>query len=427
MGEKQARGGMDVDRQIFERARALSTLTKLRVQVMDAGGQVLDQAGDTSEYCRIFSKYLPEGETCEKLHMLASRRAVDIGEAYLFTCHSSVCHIVLPRLSGDEFDGAVLLGPFLIGELDSVLLADVCKRYPMPADALLDMFEAAGRLPQFSAEETRALCKLVYDLFGGSEGLSDKLKRAQQQRLIGESIQTYKGFENSVIEYPYEKERALAAHVKEGDITNARKVLNDLLGFALFQSNGELETIKSCTAELCVLLSRAAMEVSAEHERMLNINRAFMRTLWQARTIEDLCYFMQEAVERFCQCVFPQQGVGEREMVQRAIRYINLNYMERVTLCDLAREVHLSEAYFSTIFKRGYGTSFREYLNAVRIDHAKRLLQHGGMTVTEIALSVGFESQSYFSKAFHAATGESPKGYRKRVREASGAYSATRP
>ena len=77
--------------------------------------------------------------------------------------------------------------------------------------------------------------------------------------------------------------------------------------------------------------------------------------------------------------------------------------------------MHLSESYFSSIFKKGCGASFREYLNAVRIDEARRLLDLNQQSVTEIALMVGFESQSYFSKVFRAVTGMSPKEYRTKV------------
>ena len=76
---------------------------------------------------------------------------------------------------------------------------------------------------------------------------------------------------------------------------------------------------------------------------------------------------------------------------------------------SVAREVHLSESYFSTLFKKRCGTSFTEYLNAVRIEESKRLLAQGDLNVTEAAVRVGFASQSYFSKVFRRVTGMSPR------------------
>ncbi len=402
---------------IRERAEALGTLAALPVQVLDEGGRAEMRCGGPCEYCRIFKRFLKPGESCETLHALAGRRAMDLGESYIFTCHAGVYHIVMPLVSGSEFEGAVLLGPFILGAMDSTLLQEVARRYRLPTDALLDMYDAASGLRALSAEEAGALCRMVRFLFGALDGgaLEARRGRAQQQSRIGESIQTYKGFQTAGPAYPLEKERLLVRHVRSGDASEAKALLNDLLGYALFASGGTLEVVKACTAELCALLSRAAIEGGVQTVEALAMNRSFMRSLWQASTTEDLCYHMQEAVERFCESAFPPGAVAERDVIQQATRFINIHFSEPLTLADVARSVHLSESYFSTVFKKGCGASFREYLNAVRIDEARRLLDLNQQSVTEIALAVGFESQSYFSKVFRAVTGVSPKEYRTKV------------
>ena len=402
---------------IRERARSLGAVTGLPVQVLDENGRAEVRLGGPCEYCKIFKRYLKPGETCESLHTLASRRAMDLGESYIFTCHAGVYHIVMPLVSGLEFIGAVLLGPFMLGTMDSTLLHEVAKRYQLPVDALLDMYDAAGALKCLSTEEAGALLRLVRYLFCPSEvpALDDRRGRALQQNRISESIQTYKGFQDVALAYPLEKERALVRHVRSGDVAEAKALLNDLLGYALFASGGTLEVVKACTAELCALLSRAAIEGGVETLDALAMNRSFMRSLWQAATVEDLCYHMQEAVERFCHSAFPPASPPERDVIQQATRFIMIHFAEPLTLLDVAKSVHLSESYFSSMFKKGCGASFREYLNAVRVDEAKRLLDLGQQSVTEVALAVGFESQSYFSKVFRSVTGMTPKEYRMKV------------
>lgn len=402
---------------IRDRASALGTVTGLPVQVLDVNGRAEAQLGGPCEYCKIFKRFLRPGETCESLHALASRRAMDLGESYIFTCHAGVYHIVMPLVSGSDFAGAVLLGPFILEAMDPSLLQEVSGRYKLPVDALLDMYDAASELKSLTTEEAGALLRMVSYLFCPSEApaLDDRRGRAQQQSRIGESIQTYKGFQEAGLTYPLEKERALVRHVRSGDVAEAKALLNDLLGYALFASGGTLEVVKACTAELCALLSRAAIEGGVETLDALEMNRSFMRSLWQAATVEDLCYHMQEAVERFCHSAFPPTSLAERDVIQQAMRYIKIHFAEPLTLADVAKSVHLSESYFSSLFKKGCGSSFREYLNAVRVEEAKRLLDLMQQSVTEIALAVGFESQSYFSKVFRAVTGMTPKEYRMKV------------
>ena len=83
-----------------------------------------------------------------------------------------------------------------------------------------------------------------------------------------------------------------------------------------------------------------------------------------------------------------------------------------VTLEDVANEVHLAPSYFSTLFKQSTGSSFREYLNMVRIEESKRLLMTTEHSISDIALATGFEDQSYFTKIFKKHTGLTPKQYR---------------
>lgn len=403
---------------LSERMRALHGLTGLNVRALDATGGTLAMCGEDVDYCRLFRRYLPQGETCDALHALAGRRALDLGEAYLFNCHAGVCHIAMPLVRAGEFEGSILLGPFVIGECDPQIVQETARRYSIPVDSALDMLGMCGELTVLSPEHTGALCRVVRYVFDDWEAVGSELEPARrhqvQQNRIGETIQMYKGFSSSAPTYPYEKERQLVACVKDGDVSGANAMLNELLGFALFSTGGDLEGIKSHTAALCSLLSRAAIDGGVATGEALDMNRAYMRKIWQASTIDDICYMMQDIVERFSSSAFPGHGAGGPSAyfaLKRAMNYIALNFASDITLSGVAHEVHLSESYFSTLFKKVCGTPFTEYLNAVRVDESKRLLASGDLNVTEVAGRVGFTSQSYFSKVFRRVTGMSPRQY----------------
>ena len=74
--------------------------------------------------------------------------------------------------------------------------------------------------------------------------------------------------------------------------------------------------------------------------------------------------------------------------------------------------VPLSPAYFSDLFKKETGSNFSEYLNKVRIDNAKLLLENDDLPLIEVSLLCGFEDQSYFTKIFKKLTGTTPKKYK---------------
>ncbi len=71
---------------------------KLPIQVIDEDGNFLESFGDTGKFCSFFQKHLPPEDTCQKMHVGASKRAISLGEPYIFSCHAHLNHIVYPLI-----------------------------------------------------------------------------------------------------------------------------------------------------------------------------------------------------------------------------------------------------------------------------------------------------------------------------------------
>ena len=79
----------------------------------------------------------------------------------------------------------------------------------------------------------------------------------------------------------------------------------------------------------------------------------------------------------------------------------------------LAENENLNPSYFSKLFSQEMGTPVKAYILSVKIDTAKNMLEKSDYSVSEIAFSLGFSSQSAFTAAFKKLTGETPARYRK--------------
>ncbi|MBP3886047.1 MAG: helix-turn-helix transcriptional regulator [Cellulosilyticum sp.] len=99
--------------------------------------------------------------------------------------------------------------------------------------------------------------------------------------------------------------------------------------------------------------------------------------------------------------------------VDKIIKYICKHYAEDLTLTSIAEEFYISPFYLSKIFKRSTNLSIVEYINSLRIRHAKELLENSSTKIAEIAEIVGFSSSSHFSRTFKLLTGLSPQQYKK--------------
>ena len=100
-------------------------------------------------------------------------------------------------------------------------------------------------------------------------------------------------------------------------------------------------------------------------------------------------------------------------LISEVTGYINTHYAEPLSLETLSGIFYVSACYLSRIFRRYTGSSFVEYLSAVRIKEAKRRLASTGESVTEIALGVGFRSVTHFGRVFRELIGLSPLAFRR--------------
>lgn len=101
--------------------------------------------------------------------------------------------------------------------------------------------------------------------------------------------------------------------------------------------------------------------------------------------------------------------------ISRAIRTIEYNYNNKITVQGLAESLYLNEAYFSRLFKEKTGMSPKQYLLNVRLNRAKELLLATDYPISEISAATGFSDPLYFSKLFFKREGISPSNYRKGI------------
>ncbi|MFA7372098.1 MAG: AraC family transcriptional regulator [bacterium] len=106
-------------------------------------------------------------------------------------------------------------------------------------------------------------------------------------------------------------------------------------------------------------------------------------------------------------------------VVKDIMKYVEERYVERIALDDLAAFVSLSPSYLSSLFKRITGTSVVSYINSIRVEKAKELLNDSKLRINDVAERVGFEDTYYFSRIFKKLEGLSPLHYRNALRKIS--------
>lgn len=109
----------------------------------------------------------------------------------------------------------------------------------------------------------------------------------------------------------------------------------------------------------------------------------------------------------------PKESSLNKKRINEICKYIYENCDKIDSVGSLAQMTHLSESRFSHLFSETVGVSPQSYILRAKTDMAKELLANTDISVGQIATSVGFNDQNYFSRAFKRFTDMSPTEYRR--------------
>lgn len=104
----------------------------------------------------------------------------------------------------------------------------------------------------------------------------------------------------------------------------------------------------------------------------------------------------------------------EYNLIDDILSLLNNNLYSKITLEYISQQTYYSKAYLNSIFNKHMGTSIMQYYNTLKIKEAKKLLRNE-QAPSSIALQLGFESATYFTKAFKKQTGMTPSAYKKQI------------
>lgn len=127
---------------------------------------------------------------------------------------------------------------------------------------------------------------------------------------------------------------------------------------------------------------------------------------WKAQQTERirLTYEKMESVRK-------NSGMG---VVGEVMAYARQHYREPVSIRQVAELFYVNAAYLGRVFQKSVGVGFKQYVNDLRMEEAKRLLRQTDLRIYEIAQQIGFSESKYFIAKFTETVGESPSEYRKR-------------
>lgn len=154
-------------------------------------------------------------------------------------------------------------------------------------------------------------------------------------------------------------------------------------------------------------LHQIGMLIFAELRSGGMMGQLYVESLTQILVIHLLRHY-----STLMQPITSQNNSFTRTQLQQAIDYIHTYLNRDLSLAELASVVNISPTYFASLFKRAMGISPHQYVIQQRVERAKVMLSKTDLAIADIALQVGFSSQSHLTQQFKRFTGMTPKQVR---------------
>lgn len=139
--------------------------------------------------------------------------------------------------------------------------------------------------------------------------------------------------------------------------------------------------------------------------------------LWDENTHSECSRYLYQLIFELSHSVdirYDDSLIKKTELLSPCINYIKSNYMDDISIAELAEMLGVTPTYLGILFKEVYRITPQKYLINMRIDCSKRLLiLRKDMKLSEIASLSGFNSTSYFCNTFRKYIGITPDEYRR--------------
>ncbi|MGP0584543.1 response regulator transcription factor [Paenibacillus timonensis] len=213
----------------------------------------------------------------------------------------------------------------------------------------------------------------------------------------------------------------LRGALEAGNLNHAKSVMVEFAKSIRVSGFFSIGAADRLLREIVVLMNDTASELSVPADKLpssggdRSLQALGLRT--DFATFDQFETLLLELAEYYHEQVRRSMAAGRPFSVEDIKEYIDNHYFEDIKISMFTEKYFLSREYLMKLFKQQYGCGIHEYVQKVRMDKAKELLDDSMLKIQEISEMLGYKDKNYFSKAFRNYYDLSPSEYRQQQEE----------
>ena len=317
--------------------------------------------------------------------------------------------------------GFLLMGPMAHQRLNAAQRKQMYARYGIRSDSI-------RVLPVFTLPEIRNMILLTNTVIENASLENEELlqlnriinrdEKQAKREMLRFVMKEEEENDDAAYRHSYHEEQLVLQAVREGRTEDAIRISESMDRDTGRLSDVDLRHRRNLAIVAITLCSRAAIEAGVPPTSAYRISGYYIQKCDEAHDPAHILHHRNRAIEeltgRVQEKLNKPQSVGYAE---KARDYIRKHYREKIYLEDMAETIGLSPSYLSRMFKQETGGCLQDAINEERVFRAANLLLYSELSLSEIAVYVGFPNQSYMGKIFRKLKNVTPKTYRDTFRK----------
>lgn len=182
----------------------------------------------------------------------------------------------------------------------------------------------------------------------------------------------------------------------------------------LYNVDDSIADVKLFLTDLCLQIKEHISKVYNNSRITLPSNAEIIDRIENYHYLYEIILYISEQVKGV---IDSTDNASRDTILDDILFYINNNFQNNIKLETIAPLFGYNSAYLGKLLTKATGENFNSYVDHLRIEHSKKLLELQNMKVYEVSEQVGYKNVDYFHKKFKKYVGISPAEYRKQFRE----------
>lgn len=267
-------------------------------------------------------------------------------------------------------------------------------------------------------------CEEVLLLFYALTGKELTYQQLNEKNYMTEDLQKSMKYEESKLFFyyqehsrahnPYGREKREMESIRKGDVDRLKKSLDEIFsGEYGILSRNSLQSAKNLAIVGISLSARAAIESGIPYEEAFSINDTYILKVDESRNVGQIEALVRQVKIQYAEMVYSLTHNNQKDAIVDECKNLIFKKMHsKIVIKELADDLNVSLEYLSSLFKKREGICISEYIMKQKVLIAENLLIYSKYSIEQIALYLGFSSQSHFGAVFKKHENMTPNQYR---------------